>query len=94
MTSRVSVPAVFRPFIIGKGGSKIQELQQKTLTNIKVPPNDAVDTEASEYADEAMIDVVIEGDSEGCAKAAELIAQIVKERVWCHYYHDHRECSC
>jgi len=28
-----------------------------------------------------MIDVVIEGDSEGCEKAAELITQVVKERV-------------
>lgn len=28
-----------------------------------------------------MVDVIIEGDAEGCAAAAELINQIVKERV-------------
>jgi hypothetical protein len=78
---RVSVPAVIRPFIIGKGGSKIQELQTKTLTNIKVPQADAVDTSAGEYEDDAVIDVLIEGDADGCAQAAELINKIVKERV-------------
>ncbi|KAI5849828.1 hypothetical protein BZA05DRAFT_474833 [Tricharina praecox] len=81
VTRSVSVPAVTRSFIIGKGGSKIQELQQKTLTNVKVPQYDAADMGAAEHEDEAMIDVLIEGDSEGCEKAAELITKIVKERV-------------
>jgi hypothetical protein len=77
----LSIPAVIRPFIIGKGGSKVQELQAKTLTNIKVPQSENVDTEAGEYEDDAVIDVIIEGDIEGCALAADLIGKIVKERV-------------
>ncbi|KAF8538636.1 hypothetical protein BDD12DRAFT_884670 [Trichophaea hybrida] len=81
VTRKVSIPAVIRPFIIGKGGSKVQELQAKTLTNIKVPQSENVDTEAGEYEDDAVIDVIIEGDIEGCALAADLIGKIVKERV-------------
>ena len=81
MVREVSVPAAIRPFIIGRGGAQIQELQAKTLTNIQVPPVKAVDTEAGGYEDEAVIDVVVEGDAEGCALAASLINKIVKERV-------------
>ena len=77
----MSVPAVIRPFIIGKGGSKIQELQARTLTNIKVPQSESVDIESGEYEDDAVIDVIIEGDSEGCRQAAELVEKIAKERV-------------
>ncbi|KAA8892775.1 hypothetical protein FN846DRAFT_626516 [Sphaerosporella brunnea] len=81
VTRRVSVPAVIRPFIIGRGGSKVQEMQAKTLTNIKVPQADFVDAAAGEYEDDAVIDVIIEGDAEGCALAIELINKTVKERV-------------
>ncbi|KAF8246719.1 hypothetical protein K440DRAFT_650721 [Wilcoxina mikolae CBS 423.85] len=81
VTRKVSIPAIIRPFIIGKGGSKVQELQAKTLTNIKVLQSETVDTEAGEYEDDAVIDVIIEGDIEGCALAADLIGKIVKERV-------------
>lgn len=81
MARKVSVPAAVRPFIIGRGGAQIQELQAKTLTNIRVPPADSVDNQAGEYEDEAVIDVIIEGDAEGCELAASLINKIVKERV-------------
>lgn len=51
------------------------------MTNIKVPQSESVDIESGEYEDDAVIDVIIEGDSEGCRQAAELVEKIAKERV-------------
>ena len=82
MEHSIDVPAVIRPFIIGKGGAKIQELQAKTYTSIKVPNTDAdVEGQGIEYDDEAMISVTIQGDKMGVLAAEELIRKIVKERV-------------
>ncbi|TGZ79534.1 hypothetical protein EX30DRAFT_321075 [Ascodesmis nigricans] len=73
----VSVPAGVRPFIIGKKGAKIQELQTKTGTNIKVQAQ----ADDQEIPDDYPINITVEGDGDGVAEAVRLIQLIVSERV-------------
>lgn len=70
-----------RPHIIGKGGSRVQELEKDTLTKIKVPQQSTSETPVGDYEDEMMIDVVIEGDEFGVTSAIARIREIVGERV-------------
>lgn len=77
----LTVPALIRPHIIGKQGSKVQELQNKTFTNIKVPPPNPEDMANIEHEDEATIQILIEGDSQGRREAIALINALVAERV-------------
>lgn len=79
----IQVPAVVRPHIIGKGGSRIQELERETLTHIRVPQQNSSEAQApvGDYDDEIMIDVVVEGDEFGVASAIERIREIVGERT-------------
>lgn len=80
VSRKVTVPAAIRAFIIGKQGSKIQEIQGKTFTNIKVPQNQP-DAAAGEYEDDIQIDVTVEGSIGGVAEAIAIIQKIVSERV-------------
>lgn len=70
-----------KPHIIGKGGSKVQELEKDTFTRIRVPKDNASETPLRDYDDEVMIEVVIEGDEYGVASAITKIMAIVTERV-------------
>lgn len=70
-----------RPHIIGKGGSRVQELEKDTLTKIKIPQQSTSETPVGDYEDEMMIDVVIEGDEFGVTSAIARIREIVGERV-------------
>ncbi|KAI5778188.1 hypothetical protein EDC01DRAFT_377807 [Geopyxis carbonaria] len=81
IVKKLTIPAVIRPFIIGKQGAKIQELQTKTSTNIEIPRSQPADIPSGEYEDDAVIEITIEGDNEGCAEAARLIQNISNEKI-------------
>jgi hypothetical protein len=87
VSKTIQIPAVVRPHIIGKGGSKVQELEGSTLTKIKVPQQSTSEAPTGDYDDEVMIDVVIEGDEFGVAAAIARIKEIVGERVSSKLYH-------
>lgn len=70
-----------RPYIIGKAGSKVQELEKATLTKIRVPPMQVSDSPPAEYDDEETIDITVEGDEYGVPTAVSKINEIVAERV-------------
>lgn len=77
---KVSVPASVRPHIIGRQGTTVQAISQRTGAHIQVPkPADS--TSAMEEDDDTMIDVVIEGDSVAAAMARREIENIVDERT-------------
>lgn len=81
MTQTIQIPAIVKPHVIGKGGSKVQELERDTFTKIRVPQQSTSEAPVGDYDDEVMIDVVIEGDEFGVASAVVRIKEIVGERV-------------
>ena len=79
MASKVSVPQSSKAFIIGKQGSKIKELQEKTGARIQVPKSE--DSRPSvEDDDDAMIDVLVEGNALSVNWAKNEIEKIANER--------------
>lgn len=75
----VPVPASARPHIIGRQGSVVQGIHDRTGARIQVPRPD--DSTLMEDDDDNTIDVVIEGDAVSAEMARREIEQIVKERV-------------
>jgi transcription antitermination factor NusA-like protein len=74
-TDKVSVPASVRPYIIGKGGAKIQDISKRTGARIQVPkPEEGED-------EDTMIDVLVEGNTLATKLARREIDSIVKERT-------------
>ncbi|RPA96845.1 hypothetical protein L873DRAFT_1693483 [Choiromyces venosus 120613-1] len=80
-TVTIKIPAIVRPHIIGKAGSKVQELENMTATRIKVPQMQPSDGPVAEYDDEDTIDITIEGDEYGVPIAVQKINAIVAERT-------------
>ncbi|RFU77139.1 rna binding effector scp160 [Trichoderma arundinaceum] len=77
---KVPIPQSTRAYIIGKGGATIKSLQEKTGAKIQLPKvdeNQVVDDED----DEALIDVIVEGNAHSAAYAQNEILKIVGERV-------------
>ena len=83
VSKKLAVPAPIRAFIIGKQGSKISEISNKTFCNIKVPQSQPGDVRPGEYEDDAEIEVTIEGSLAGVNEAIVIIQKIVSERVCC-----------
>jgi rRNA processing protein Krr1/Pno1 len=75
----VPIPYATRAHIIGKGGSTIRALQEKTGAKIQLPRLD--DTQALEDDDEATIDVTVEGNALSAASARNEILKIAGERA-------------
>lgn len=75
LTQKISVPASVRPFIIGKGGAKIQEIQKRSGARVQVPK-----PEAGEDEDDN-IDIVVEGNAVAIKIAMYDINRIVNERT-------------
>ncbi|KAL7267107.1 hypothetical protein RUND412_010318 [Rhizina undulata] len=80
-TKTLNIPAIVRPHVIGKGGSKVQEIESASGTKIKVPQSTQDVTTVGEFDDEATIEVTIDGDENGIAVAIEKIMAIVGERT-------------
>ncbi|ORY02671.1 RNA binding effector protein-like protein Scp160 [Clohesyomyces aquaticus] len=74
-TVKVPVPSSVRSFIIGRQGSKIQEIQKRSGAKVQVPRPEAGEDE------DTMIDVVIEGNALTAEMARREIESIVNERT-------------
>ncbi|KAF2149398.1 hypothetical protein K461DRAFT_45747 [Myriangium duriaei CBS 260.36] len=79
-STKVTIPASVRPHIIGKGGSTISKLSQRTGARIQVPKQDAGDSFGDDD-DSATVDVLIEGDAISAEMARREIESIVDERT-------------
>lgn len=75
---KISVPASVRAHIIGRQGSKIQEISKRTGARIHVPKQD---DSTPEDDDSATIEVVIEGNALTAEMARREIEAIVNERT-------------
>ncbi|KAI1369784.1 putative RNA binding effector protein Scp160 [Xylaria arbuscula] len=77
-TATVSIPQSARAHIIGKQGATIKSIQEKSGARIQMPKvNEGTQLDDD---DDAMIDVVIEGNTHTAALARQLIEKIVGER--------------
>ncbi|TKX24833.1 KH domain-containing protein 3 [Elsinoe australis] len=79
-TAKVTIPASVRPHIIGKQGTTIQKLSQRTGARIQVPRTDNTEGLADDD-DNNTVDVVIEGDAISAEMARREIEAIVNERT-------------
>ncbi|KAF2729528.1 hypothetical protein EJ04DRAFT_580545 [Polyplosphaeria fusca] len=75
LSHKVSVPSSVRAYIIGRQGSKIQEISKRSGARIQVPKQEADDDE------DAMIDIIIEGNALTAEMARREIESIVNERT-------------
>ncbi|KAF4971565.1 hypothetical protein FZEAL_9810, partial [Fusarium zealandicum] len=76
---KVPIPQSTRAHIIGKGGSMIKALQEKTGAKIQLPRVDE-NNPIDEEDDDATIDVTIEGNAISAASARDEILKIAGER--------------
>ncbi|KAI9151830.1 Vigilin 1 [Paramyrothecium foliicola] len=75
---KVPIPQSARAHIIGKGGSTIKNIQEKTGAKIQLPKVD--ENQAVDDDDDATIDVVVEGNALSAASAQNEILKIAGER--------------
>ncbi|KAL6404812.1 hypothetical protein AUP68_11643 [Ilyonectria robusta] len=74
----VQIPQSTRAHIIGKGGSMIKALQEKTGAKIQLPKVD--ENQPIDDDDDATIDVIVEGNALSAASARNEILKIAGER--------------
>ncbi|CAK7219203.1 hypothetical protein SBRCBS47491_003766 [Sporothrix bragantina] len=79
VTVNVPIPQSVRPHIIGKQGSTIKSLQEKTGARIQLPK--AEDFSAADEDDDSTIDVTVEGNALSARAAQDAILKIVGERA-------------
>ncbi|KAH6647317.1 hypothetical protein BKA67DRAFT_662120 [Truncatella angustata] len=74
-TIKVPIPRSVRAHLIGKGGATIKAIQEKSGAKVQLPKTD--DNQAAAEDDEdALIDVIVEGNTVSAAVARELIRKI------------------
>ncbi|KAL3421836.1 KH domain-containing protein [Phlyctema vagabunda] len=78
-TIKVPVPRSARAHIIGKQGSTIKALQEKTGARIHMPKQD--DAAGADDDEDAMVDVTVEGNTVVAATARNEILRIANERT-------------
>ncbi|KAI6781883.1 Vigilin-like protein [Emericellopsis cladophorae] len=78
ITIKVPIPRSTRAHVIGKSGSMIKAIQEKTGARIQLPKSE--NQEAADEDDEATIDVIVEGNALTVASARDEINKIVRER--------------
>ncbi|KFA63601.1 hypothetical protein S40285_04135 [Stachybotrys chlorohalonatus IBT 40285] len=76
---KVPIPHSARAHIIGKGGSTIKSLQEKTGAKIQLPK--AEENQVIDDDDDATIDVTVEGNALSAASARDEILKIAGERA-------------
>ncbi|KFA76734.1 hypothetical protein S40288_07818 [Stachybotrys chartarum IBT 40288] len=76
---KVPIPHSARAHIIGKGGSTIKSLQEKTGAKIQLPK--AEENQVVDDDDDATIDVTVEGNALSAASARDEILKIAGERA-------------
>ncbi|KAI1325057.1 putative RNA binding effector protein Scp160 [Xylariaceae sp. FL0255] len=77
-TVTMSIPQSSRAHIIGKQGSTIKSIQEQSGARIQMPK--IQDNVADDDDEDAMVDLVIEGNTHTAALARQLIEKIVGER--------------
>ncbi|KAK3384524.1 hypothetical protein B0T24DRAFT_89581 [Lasiosphaeria ovina] len=77
---KVPIPQSARAHIIGKGGSTIKSLQEKSGARIQLPKVDESQG-PMEDDDDSMIDVIVEGNALSAATARDAILKIAGERA-------------
>ncbi|KAK3381389.1 hypothetical protein B0H63DRAFT_202447 [Podospora didyma] len=77
---KVPIPQSARAHIIGKGGSTIKSLQEKTGARIQLPKVDESQPPVDDD-DDGMIDVIVEGNALSAATARDAILKIAGERA-------------
>ncbi|KAK4241471.1 hypothetical protein C8A03DRAFT_41085 [Achaetomium macrosporum] len=80
LTIKVPIPRSARAHIIGKGGSTIKALQEKTGARIRMPKAEEGQSPVEED-DDSTIDVTVEGNSQEAAAARNEILKIAGERA-------------
>lgn len=80
LSIKVSIPRSARAHIIGKGGSIIKTLQEKTGARIQMPKVEESQGSLDDD-DDSSIDVIIEGNSQEAAAARNAVLQIASERA-------------
>lgn len=75
----VDIPRWARPHIIGKSGTTIKAIEERTGARVHVPKDDGRTTANDENDDEAVIQVMLEGNSQQVAHAQDIIHRIVGE---------------
>ncbi|KFY92966.1 hypothetical protein V498_04636 [Pseudogymnoascus sp. VKM F-4517 (FW-2822)] len=77
----VSIPRSARAHIIGKGGSVIKALQEKTGARIQMPKVDPSAAPVDEDDDDATVDILIEGNALAAEMARREVEKIAGERT-------------
>lgn len=80
-TITVQIPRSVRGYIVGKGGSNIKDLQERTGARIQMPKNDNGPANGADDDDDATIDVKIEGNHISAGMAQRLILKAAEERT-------------
>ena len=75
----MAIPQSARAHIIGKGGSTIKSLQEKSGAKIQLPKVE--DGQAGDEDEDGMIDVLVEGNALSAATARDQILKIASERA-------------
>ncbi|KAK4201078.1 hypothetical protein QBC40DRAFT_278797 [Triangularia verruculosa] len=81
LTIKVPIPRSTRAHVIGKGGSTIKALQEKTGARIQMPRVEDAPAAPDDEDDDSTIDVLIEGNSQQAAAARNAILKIANERA-------------
>ncbi|KAK3682574.1 hypothetical protein B0T22DRAFT_484618 [Podospora appendiculata] len=78
-TLKVPIPQSAKAHIIGKGGSTIKSIQEKSGARIQLPKVD--ESQPLDDDDEDMIDVLVEGNALSAVTARDLILKIAGDRA-------------
>jgi rRNA processing protein Krr1/Pno1 len=80
VTTKASIPQSARAHIIGKQGSKVKEIQEKTGAKITIPKLDDA-PHPTEEDDDPVINIILEGNAHSVAEAKLEIQRIAGERT-------------
>ena len=78
-------PASVLPFIIGKKGVNLKNIQELSGANVKVPRREDVESvsvTADDENEEELVELIIEGIDTAVSKAREEIQKIIDEKVF------------
>lgn len=78
-------PSTVLPYIIGKKGANLKNIQENTGANVRVPKRDDMEVSsvvADEEGEEDLVEITIEGIDAAVSKAKEEITKIIDEKVF------------
>ena len=78
---KVPVPLNVRPYIIGKQGAVVQDIQKRTGARVQIPKAEGTASPNVDDDDSLTIDITIEGDAVAAEMARRDIENIINERT-------------